>query len=220
MWGLAPNNLTQGMGTWEEVGGRGGAGGCVMERPWHPLRKEGPAWRDPRLFSWFSPPEDILFPAGLEGHFVSAFQGADLFGSLVRVSSQVIARDSWIQVHEFLASDWILIHFLVVPSLFVLGGTVILSRGCFFLFRVRWWRLFRGETYFSIYLGRFIPVYVKCIGYIMSLVSRQEFCCSGTGCFSLWLSGGSDVSPSESIFQTILLSVTLYCTHHFLRSFS
>lgn len=49
-------------------------GGCVMERPWHPLRKEGPAWRDPSLFSWFSPPEDILFPEALEGCFLSASQ--------------------------------------------------------------------------------------------------------------------------------------------------
>ena len=54
----------QDMGTWEEARG---AGGCVMERPWHPLRKEGPAWQDPKLFSWFNAPEDILFPPALGG---------------------------------------------------------------------------------------------------------------------------------------------------------
>lgn len=47
-----------------------------MERPWRPLRKEGPAWQDPRLFSWFNPPypKDILFSAVLEGCFLSVSQ--------------------------------------------------------------------------------------------------------------------------------------------------
>lgn len=57
-----------------QSGEAGGAGGCVMERPWHPRRKEGPAWPDPRPFSWFSPLEDILFPEALGGSSLPASQ--------------------------------------------------------------------------------------------------------------------------------------------------
>ena len=56
-----------------------------------PLRKEGPAWRDPRPFSWFTPLEDIVFPAALEGCFPSAAR----WGACVVVLSVEAARYHW-----------------------------------------------------------------------------------------------------------------------------
>lgn len=54
----------------EDVKRAGGAGGCVMERPWHPLRKEGPLGGIPGSFP-VEPPEDILFCVAMESGSLS-----------------------------------------------------------------------------------------------------------------------------------------------------
>lgn len=149
-------------------GEAGGAGGCVMERSWHPFRKEGLAWWDPRLFSCFNPSWRHCVPCSTRGCFLSISQ----WGACLVVPSGEAARlpllfifflDSWIHVFQ--------IHYLVVHSVLYFGVLLLILTINLFSWAKWLTHSVDGRKHMLASLGRSAPAYRNCVGCIAPSVS-------------------------------------------------